>query len=550
MISPQKGSPRDESPNDTRFQKLLALNRRLNSETDGQRLLELIMDSAIELTEARRGFLILSSQGRPNEFDWKQVRIARNFDQRDIPEKDRELSSSLVLQVLRKGEVILADHAAQDPRFQRYQSVHRLQLNSILVVPLKWGEGVVGVIYLDHPMEAHLFAKQDIPLVEMFAEFAVTALQKNQELKKLEETKHEISLKSRKLQRHLKDQSQELDRIRRELRQTKEELPTRYSYENIVGRSSGMQQVFKLLDKVTETKIPIVIYGESGTGKELIAKALHFNSARRNAHFVSENCSAIPETLLESELFGHMKGAFTGADRDKEGLFRYAQGGTLFLDEIGDLPLALQPKLLRVLQEEAVRPVGGREVLPIDVRIISASHRDLKTLVKEGKFRQDLFFRLAGLTVTLPPLRDRREDIPLLIQHFLEKLSPEKKGHRVSPEALRLLSNYNWPGNVRELEHAVRNAVLFASSGLITEQTFHFKTELFQQEGRESVSSHPVERVDLSEIADERERLIEALRQTRNHKSRAAKLLGVSRKTLYNKLEKYHLTEKVEWKSS
>lgn len=527
--------------------RLLEINRKLNSEWSLDKLLELIMDSAIELSGAKRGFLILSLSGRLRHFDWKQVRTARHFERANIEEDEIELSSSVVNQALNRQAVLLTSNAQDDTRFSKYQSVHRLELNSILVVPLIWESNVIGALYLDNASISDAFTDDDIPLVEMFAEFAVLALRNSKSFERLQITRRDAIRQSKALQKTVTQQNVEILQIQEQLRRTQQELPTRYNYENIIGRSKAMQDVFRVLDKVTDTNIPVIIYGESGTGKELIAKALHFNSSRKDKHFVSENCSAIPEHLLESELFGHVKGAFTGAEHKKEGLFQYADHGTLLLDEIGDMPVKLQPKLLRVLQENQIRPIGDRKTIPIDVRIIAASHRDLKLLVQQGRFRQDLFYRINGLIVRIPALRERHDDIPLLVEHFLAQYSSDSEPVRISAEAMKCLMQYSWPGNVRELEHSIRNAILFAESGEITTETLAFKEELFHEGtpllmSRKTVDFEVPAAQQLEQLTDERERLLEALRLTHNHKTKAAQMLGVTRKTLYNWLERYEIS--------
>ena len=319
------------------------------------------------------------------------------------------------------------------------------------------------------------------------------------------------------------------------------DLGFRYDYGNIVGQSDSMKSIFKVLDQVSDTDIPVLVYGESGTGKELIAKACHFNSARKNKPFVSENCAAIPENLLESELFGHTQGSFTGATRDKEGLLRHADGGTVFLDEIGDLPLALQSKLLRVLQEKVIRPVGAKEWIPVDIRIVSATNKNLEALIKQEKFREDLYYRLNGLKIELPPLRERREDIPLLINFFSQTFSKQYKKTpcTFTREALHLLMDYSWPGNIRELENTVRNAFLF-SAKTIDVKNLEFKKELFAPE----VLTREFLLQNIHEWTDEKEKIVHALKAHNYNKVETARFLGMSRKTLYNKMGSYKISTK------
>jgi len=342
------------------------------------------------------------------------------------------------------------------------------------------------------------------------------------------------------LENKVEDQAQHIQTLSGELDQVRDQL--RYGYEEIVGKSPPMMQVFKLLDHVTDTMIPVWILGESGTGKELVARSLHFNSARKQGPFVSENCSSIPETLLESELFGHKKGSFTHADRDRVGLFEQADGGTLFLDEVADMSLAMQAKLLRVLQEGEIRPVGSSKKIKIDVRLVTASNKDLEKLVQEEKFREDLLYRINGLTIPLPPLRDRREDIPLLISYLIKKISRDFKlqPSEVSDESFQILMDFGWPGNIRQLEAVVRNALLFARGRLITPDVLSMTKGLVPRTGSGGTASAagPVSTPEDQSQA-ERQMILDALRKNKMNKRLAAEELGVSLRSLYIRMDRH-----------
>jgi transcriptional regulator with PAS, ATPase and Fis domain len=310
----------------------------------------------------------------------------------------------------------------------------------------------------------------------------------------------------------------------------------------IVGTSEPMKEVFRLLDRYVEATDPVLIIGESGTGKELIAKALHEQGARRDGPFVSENCAALPETLLESELFGYEKGSFTGASRAHKGLFEQAKGGTLFLDEVGDMSADLQSKLLRVIQEREVRPIGGSRTVPIDVRLVTATHRDLAAMVKEGTFREDLFYRLHVLPLRLPPLRERRGDIPILVQHLLKKacLEARRPEPRIESRTLDLLTAHSWPGNIRELENEIRRALLLAEGVLLPQHL----SEHIQNPALSLDETSPLPAEQGTTLTDLVSRLEEAeirraLLRAQGNKSRAADLLGISRFALQRKLEKF-----------
>jgi DNA-binding NtrC family response regulator len=333
-----------------------------------------------------------------------------------------------------------------------------------------------------------------------------------------------------KLQRLIREK--ELDQENRLLR---EQLRTRPGYGELIGVSPKMQRVYKLMEKVSQHNYPVLILGESGTGKELVARSIHFSGSRRSRQFVPVDCSALVATLIESELFGYVKGAFTGATHSKQGLIESANGGTLFLDEIGNLPLDMQVKLLRVLQEKEIRPVGTNERISIDLRVISATNRDLEADIRAGKFRQDLYFRLNVVQIKLPPLRERRGDIPLLVQHFLEKFSESGRSSRsIAEDAMARLTSYDWPGNVRELENAIERAVALGSGPIL--HSGDLPSNL--QYGTAAERVQPVDDVlHLEEI--ERRTILRALREAGGDKLVAARLLGIGKTTLYRKLKQY-----------
>jgi len=336
------------------------------------------------------------------------------------------------------------------------------------------------------------------------------------------------------------DRALEHNRLKHENLILKETLGTAFDMGGIIGRSRVMMELLETVALVAPTEAPVSITGDSGTGKELIAGAVHFNSPRREKPFIKVNCAAITETLLESELFGHEKGAFTGADRRKEGRFRQAHLGTIFLDEISEMSMAMQAKLLRVLQEREIQRVGGEEVINVDVRVLAATNRDLKQEIENGRFREDLFYRLNVVTLRLPSLRERQEDIPLLAQHFLERFA-EKNRKRIkgfTPQAMDLLVRYRWPGNVRELMNAVERGVVLCRSEYISEQELPLslreasdREPLVQQE-HTIPADLPLE--DVQKIS-----ILKTLEATGGNKSETARRLGITRRTLHKKLKKY-----------
>jgi transcriptional regulator with PAS, ATPase and Fis domain len=337
-------------------------------------------------------------------------------------------------------------------------------------------------------------------------------------------------------------QTEELDSVKEELLESRGQLSLKYDYGSIVGRSQKMQEIFRILDRITDVTVPVLIQGESGTGKELVARSIHYNGPRKDKPFVSENCAAISETLLESELFGYVRGAFTGAVKDKKGLFEVATGGTLFLDEIGDMSPDMQKKILRVIQESEIRPVGGKEKVRIDARLLSATNRDLADLVRQGTFREDLFYRLNVVSLKIPPLRERREDIPLLVEHCLRNAIREAgtATKRISEKAMSALVAYGWPGNVRELENEIRRMVAL-TPGDIDENVLspQIQASSHTRAAVQGRSGNPTLREVVEDV--ERQMILDVLVQTKWNKTRAAEILGLSRLGLRKKIERYRL---------
>ncbi len=339
---------------------------------------------------------------------------------------------------------------------------------------------------------------------------------------------------------HIPELRTKLDRVVRSLeldqenRLLREQLRTRPGFGGLIGLSPKMQRVYRLIERVSQHNYPVLILGESGTGKELVARSIHFSGPRKNKPIVPVDCSALVPTLIESELFGYVKGAFTGAMHNRQGLMEVANNGTLFLDEIGDLPVDLQAKIHRALQEKEIRPVGSTERVPLTGRIIAATNRDLDAAVRQGNFRQDLYFRLNVVQIKMPPLRDRKGDIPLLVNSFLEKFSgPDIEPQRVSEDAMIRLMAYDWPGNVRELENAVERAVALGSGPIL--HVGDLPSNLQHSNGERLL--HSDELLPLEEL--ERRAILRALREAGGNKLAAARLLGIGKTTLYRKLKLY-----------
>ena len=518
-----------------RLRRLLRINKRLNSELRLSRVLETIIDTVIELTDAERGFLLLKDAGGE-----LVVKVARNIDQTTLEGPSLSLSRSIAKQAADTGAPVITVDAAGDSRFAEHLSVSDLHLRSVLAVPLAVKGTVVGTIYVDHRLRKGVFGEDELAMVLDFAEQGAIAIENARVIAELRRREQQVQSLNRRLERELRVQEAALSEARIELKESRQAAALRYDYRHIVGQAPAMLDLFRLLDRVTDTNLPVVVEGESGTGKELVARAIHFHGSRKDQAFVSENCAAIPETLLESALFGHVRGAFTGADREARGLFAIASGGTLFLDEIADMSPAMQGKLLRVLQDGEFHRVGGERPEKVDVRVVVASNQNLGRLVEDGKFRKDLYYRLSVVRLHLPPLRERREDIPLLVRHFLDKAAGAAHGpaKQVDPAALARLCAYPWPGNVRELENEMARAGLFAGGTIgVADLSPHVQSgqdpsEVVQNEPDSLRLRQRVERL-------ERQLIREALARAQGNQTKAALVLGLSRFGLQKKLRRY-----------
>ncbi|MEL6178190.1 MAG: sigma 54-interacting transcriptional regulator [Myxococcota bacterium] len=423
-------------------------------------------------------------------------------------------SRKVVSQVIaRRAAVILADAPSMDPS----QSIIKAQIRSLIGAPLAVGERIIGIIQVDNRSSQGLFAADDLESLMVLARQMALAIE------------------NARLFQRVKVAEERLTGENTFLKKTEARR-----FKDIIGDSEPMRRVFGLIERVVDTPATILVTGETGTGKELIARAVHYRSQRHDKLFVAQNCSALPESLLESELFGHKKGAFTGADADKKGLFEIAHGGTIFLDEIGETSPALQAKLLRVLQESEIRPLGAMYPKRIDARVIAATNRQLEEEVKEGRFREDLYYRLNVFPIQLPPLRDRRDDISLLAEHFLRKFCKEYNRPLVhfSPEATLLMKSYPWPGNIRELENEVQRLVIYGFPGdLVLPE--HLAPRLRQAQNLLNKASPP--RGGLKQMMEEVERwiLLDTLRSYDNNKTRAAEALEITREGLHKKLNRF-----------
>ena len=517
-----------------RLERLQRVVRALNSELHLDRMLEIVVDHLVEVSGAERGFLVLSAaEGRP------EARVARNFEQEDVQSPEVAFSTSLVRKVVQTGEPILTANAVEDARFSDNLSLNAIRARSVMVLPFKQRGQAVGALYLDNRLQKGAFVEAELATLMSLADLAAAAIERARLFDENERHLKEVEELNRRLSMRVETQERELVEVRDRLRTAGQ---PEGSYPQIVGRSAGMREVLRLLDKIVQTEEPVLITGESGTGKELIARAIHGKGPRAKRPFLSENCAALTDTLLESELFGHVRGAFTGADRDKKGLFELADTGTLFLDEVADMSPDMQKKLLRALQEGEIRPVGGKSVRKVDVRIVSASNKELDRLVRAGEFREDLYYRLKVLTIRLPPLRERKEDVPLLLEHFLALHAVKgRRPQRLGPGVLEALTAYEWPGNIRELENEVKRMLALGEE----EITLDVLSDTVRRGGRPAPGGdeggvHNL--VTMVEDAEKRE-IRKALGLAENNKTRASDLLGISRFTLQRKLEKYGMLD-------
>ena len=520
--------------------RLLSLTARLARQTDYQRFLETAVDTAIELGGAERGFLLVR---RDKGF---RVAVSRDVDGEPIGKALLKVSRTIADQVAADGEPLLTVDARSDQRLGVATSVHRLSLTSVLCLPIRAFDQVIAVLYLDHRFRAGAFDQDVLRLMTAFTDQLAVAMVYIDRIRALETQNKSLQQANRKIEELLaeKEEAAELLQTRCEVLQSdlktqRKSARLRYKYDQIVGGSPPMVRLLEQVDRLVDSEIPVLVIGESGTGKELVARAIHYNGPRGDASFVPINCGAIPESLIESELFGHKKGSFTGADRDHKGLFLAANKGTVFLDEVGELPQSAQVKLLRVLQERRVRPVGGVEDVAIDVRLIAATNRNLLEMVEQGGFRSDLYYRLAGVSLAIPPLRKRRGDIPLLVQHFLDNMSQERsRPIAVSSDAARRLFEFTWPGNVRQLENVLRAAMTFSDEGEIQ---VHDVDPLLLRAPFKRPAAKPAKGRRGPKPKVSADDLVKALRDCNNDITRVAERFSVTPRSIYRYLTKYQI---------
>jgi len=506
LLAEPVAQSRPRTPHLGRYKDLLDASRSVTGTLDPNELLLRVVDAVIRIAGADRGFLMLMHEDGRLQFE-----IARSKDETTLPPSEFQISSGIAEEAAHRRETVWVPDAVGSSLFQDRKSVKALSLRTVVAIPILNTGRVLGVLYIDSHSITHEFTPEDIALLEGFAAQVAIALENARVHESLRDSKNRLELENLNLRRALKED-------------------VRYGL--LVGRSPAMGAVIERIERVIPTQVTVLINGETGTGKEVVARAIHLNGPRKDENFIAVNCGAVPESLLESELFGYKKGAFTGANEDRVGVFEAADKGTLFLDEVGEMPASLQVKLLRVLQDSHIRRVGDPVTRKVDIRLIAATNRDLRAEVDAGRFRQDLFYRLNVVPITLPPLRERGDDILLLSQHFLEASAKRQRKEipGLTPDAREILMRHPWPGNVRELENAMERAIALSDEGVPLEpHLFGLGASVARRWDGQHTLRQTMEAVEAETIR-------EALRHCESNVSRSARALGVSRQHLHNRM--------------
>ena len=492
------------SPENDSLDALYQIVYNLNTLQEPDQLLKKALELAVEAMGADRGFILLNSSDTENNYT---VKSSINFSASQLNEA-LNFSTTVVDEVMKEGKPILLHEALGDTPFKASQSIVIQQIQSIACVPLRRKQRHVGAIYMDSLNDRSRFRSGNLSFLEGFANLAAIGLENA----------------------HL------YQTLRNENRQLRNELQSAHGFDEIIGSSPAINSLFDTMKRLLDNQATILIEGESGTGKELVARAIHYNGIRKEKPFLALFCGSLPDTLLQSELFGHKKGSFTGATADKPGLFEVADGGTLFLDEVGDLSPTLQTALLRVLQEGEVKRVGESKPRKVDVRVISATNKSIENLIQEGNFREDLYYRLNTIRLETPPLRNRIEDIPLLANHFLDKYATGKRSaiEGFTRDALKRMQKHHWPGNVRELQNTIERAVIMSNESMVGVKDLNLPEE---SQPPADFTNLLQQGLNLKEI--EQEVVKKALASNDGNVSETARQLGVSRTWIHYRIKEW-----------
>jgi transcriptional regulator with GAF, ATPase, and Fis domain len=477
------------------YKEIVSFSAKLLRSRDLGGLLTALMDSVVELTRADRGFLVLFEDGKP------EIKVARNVQRENVDGALAELSDSIIAKVVREQQPVIVADALNDAEFKSSASVMSLRLCSVMCVPLTEGGELFGLIYLGSDRVVNLFEPAMLDAVTVFASQASLLIRN----------------------------AMALDILRADNAALREALESK-RFGDVIGTCEPMQEIYRKIRKVAPTDISVLITGETGTGKELIAREVHRRSDRRDNPFVVVNCGAIPENLLESELFGHVRGAFTGAVATRDGRFQVAHGGTLFLDEIGEMSVALQVKLLRAIQEKIVTKVGDTRPEPVDIRVIAATHKNLEQEIAGGRFREDLYYRLNVVGIHLPPLRERGEDLMIIARYLLKRYTEEysSKVKGFSPQCVMLMKRYAWPGNIRQLENRLKKAVIMAERVQLAPEDLELS----------DADLEPVMPLNQAKEEFQRRYINEVLARNNGNRTKTAHDLGVDPRTIFRHLER------------
>jgi len=492
---------------------LYEISKLLGSSLNLKANLRRVMGVLSEYLDMKRGTVALRNGSEVS------ILAAYGMTEEEVRRGRYRIGEGIIGQVAKHGSPIVIPNIGEEPFFlNRTRSREMIKKENIafLCVPIKFKNEILGVLSVDRLFVKGISFEEDLRLLKIIASLLAQSIRLYEEVEK-ERAEFQAEKENLRLQ-----------------------LKGKYKVENIIGQSDRMQEVFEAIHRVAPSRANVLLLGESGTGKELVSKAIHYMSPRSKGPFIKFNCASIPEGLLESEFFGHERGAFTGAMTMRKGRFELADGGTIFLDEIGDLPVALQPKILRVLQEKEFERVGGEKTIKVDIRLIAATSKNLEELVRSGKFREDLFYRLNVVPILMPPLVERRHDIPLLVDFFLRRFNEENaKSVAISPNVLDILLNYEWPGNVRELENTIERIVVMSRSTAIAESELPISIRNQTMKARYGVQVRDALPSAIEDI--EKTKILDALKRTGWVQVRAARLLGLSCRQIGYKIKKYNI---------